>query len=272
MPSAIVAWKGRCRDPLIRARLLGYLHRLAVRSDEYLRLSQPQRPFVLKVLGEQRGEGVSPRANVEVVDRPISGRILVSSWISPDFDALAASARKAGLQVSGDQTEGHFLIAIEKAFLRGLDFKLFDPRGLYPSADRMSFVFLECPDYPFLDGRLVEMATADASEIGSGKEADAGAVYLANPSIHLRYYLEDWTDCLFSWIKFFFLDDLWWHRGEDMQGYDDYRGVFEQVEAERGREAAEEATFGAVTGTFGQHAEHWIGQVEGWAEDEKGHG
>jgi hypothetical protein len=156
--------------------------------------------------------------------------------------------------------------------LRGLDFKLFDPRGLYPGDDRMSFVFLECPDYPFLDGRLVEIAAAHEGGWGGAGKNGAKSVQLAYPTIHLRYYLEDWTDCLFSWIKFFFLGDLWWHRWEDMQGYEDYRGVFEQVQAERGREAAEEATFDAVLGTFGQHAEHWIGQVEGWAEDEKGHG
>jgi hypothetical protein len=269
MPSVIIAWKGSCRDPLIRTRLLGYLHRLAVRSDEYLRLNQPRRPFVLKAISEQHGEGLAPRANVEVIDRQVSGRMLLSNWISLDPDGLAANARKAGLQVSGDQTEGHFLISIEKGFLRGLDFKLFDPRGLYPGADRMSFVFLECPEHPFLDGRLVQVARAEEIE---NANSDADAVYLTNPTIHLRYYLEDWTDCLFSWIKFFFLDDLWWHRWEDMQGYDDYHSVFEQVELERGREAAEEATFDAVLGTFGQHAEHWIGQVEVWAEDEKGHG
>src|SRR5688572_29739121 len=142
MPSVIIAWKGSCRDPLTRMRLLGHLHRLAVRSDEYLRLSRPPR----QVLSEQRGETASPRANIEVIDQPISRKVLVSSWVSPESDALVSSARKAGLQVVGDQTEGHFLIGIDKAILRGLDFKLFDPRGLYPGADRMSFVFLECPD------------------------------------------------------------------------------------------------------------------------------
>ena len=38
----------------------------------------------------------------------------------------------------------------------------------------------------------------------------------------------------------------------------------------RGGEAAEEATFDAVLGTFAQHAEHWIGEVEGWAKSEQG--
>jgi hypothetical protein len=134
----------------------------------------------------------------------------------------------------------------------------------------MSFVFLECPEHPFLDGRLVEIATSEDCE-ASGAAALRGAdLYLCAPSVHLRYYLEDWTDCLFSWIKFFFIGDFWWHRWEEMQGYADYRQVFEDLQADRGNEAAEQAAFDAVLATFSQHAEHWIGEVEGWAKSEQG--
>ena len=35
-------------------------------------------------------------------------------------------------------------------------------------------------------------------------------------------------------------------------------------------EPAEEAAFDAVLATFVQHAEHWIGEVEGWAKAEQG--
>ncbi|HET7210915.1 MAG TPA: hypothetical protein VFI85_04125, partial [Methyloceanibacter sp.] len=105
----------------------------------------------------------------------------------------------------------------------------------------------------------------------SGAEAlRAADLYLCAPSVHLRHYLEDWTDCLFSWIKFFFIGDLWWHRREEMQGYTDYRQVFEDLMADRGAGPAEEATFDAVLATFVQHAEHWIGEVEGWAKTEQG--
>jgi hypothetical protein len=172
--------------------------------------------------------------------------------------------------IEDSKAKGPPLIAIGSGRLRGLDFKLFDPRGLYPGADRMSFVFLECPEQPFLDGRLVEVATAEDC-LASGAEGLRGAdFYLCAPSVHLRYYLEDWTDCVFSWIKFFFIDDFWWHRWEEMQGYADYRQVFEDLAADRGREGAEEAAFDAVLGTFSQHAEHWIGEVEGWAKAEQG--
>jgi hypothetical protein len=270
MPSVAVVWKGNCREPLTRYRLLGHLHRLAERSDEYLRLRQPERPRFLNVLNESRGV-TRIRRNVETIDQEISGTILISSWVGSDPAKLAAGARESGAEVFEEsEAKRGALIAIRNARLRGIDFKLFDPRGLYPGADRMSFVFLECPDHPILDGRLVEIATSEDCA-ASGSPALSGAdLYLCAPSVHLRYYLEDWTDCLFSWIKFFFVGDFWWHRWAELQGYTDYQQVFEDLQADRGSEAAEEAAFDAVLATFSQHAEHWIGEVEGWAKSEQG--
>jgi hypothetical protein len=271
MPSVIVAWKGSCRDSRIRNRLLAHLHRLAMRSDDYLRSGQPERPAFLNLVNEQRGAGLRPRANIETIDRAVPGPVLVSSYISPSPEALVESAREAGLAVIDRANDRHApLIVVEEGRLTGLDFKLFDPRGIYPGEDRMSFVFLECPKLPFLDGRLVEIASVEACPTGEGETLPAASAYLASPSIHLRYFLEDWTDCLFSWVKFFFIGDFWWHRWEDMQGYADYRGVFQELQAARGGEEAEEASFDAVLGTFSQHVEHWIGEVEGWARSEQG--
>jgi hypothetical protein len=82
--------------------------------------------------------------------------------------------------------------------------------------------------------------------------------------------LEDWTDCLFSWIKFFFIDDFWWHRWEEMQGFADNRQVFDDLAADRRREAAEEAANDALLANYAHHPEHWIGEVEGWAKAEQG--
>ena len=112
----------------------------------------------------------------------------------------------------------------------------------------MSFVFLECPEHHFLDGRLVQVTHGDK-------------LYLSSPSIRLCSYLEDWTDCLFAWTRFFLMGDFWWQRREELQGYADYRGVFEELQTARGSAEAEDATFDAVLSTFSQHAEHGIGEV-----------
>ncbi len=83
MASVAVVWKGNCHDPRTRQRLLGHLHGLAARSDEYLRLRQPERPRVLDVINQQRGGPVRARANIETIDLDISGTILISSFVGP---------------------------------------------------------------------------------------------------------------------------------------------------------------------------------------------
>jgi hypothetical protein len=261
MASVTVVWKGSSRESRVRYRLLGYLDRLAARSNAYFKNAEPKRP----------ARKVPIRPNIEIFNQEISGSILISSWISQNPETLAARAGEAQLRLLSDPAfEGPPLIELGSARLRGLDFKLFDPRGLYLTADRMSFVFLECPDYPFLDGRLVEVTTREHCAANGAEILRDADFYLCGPSVHLRHYLDDWTDCLFSWIRFFFIGDFWWHRAEEMQGYDDYRHVFGELQANRGTENAEEAAFEAVLATFSQHAEHLIGELESLAESEHG--
>lgn len=243
MSSVDVVWKGHCRNPEARYRLLGYLHRLARISDTYLR--QDGRPY-LTLVGE--GREAPPRPNIEIFDEILQGPVLVSSAIGPHPERLVARAREAGLEVIDAEPGGADVIVLDAVRLRGIEFKLFDPRGLHPDIDRMSFVFLECPEHHFLDGRLVQVARGDV-------------VYLSSPSIRLCSYLEDWTDCLFAWTRFFLMGDFWWQRREELQGYADYRGVFEELQTARGSAEAEDATFDAVLSTFSQHAEHGIGEV-----------
>lgn len=250
MSSVTVVWKGNCRSTDARARLLDCLHRLARLSDGYLRPTE--RPH-LTVVGE---EDALPRAkrckrpNIELIDETRQGEILVSSDITDHPETLLARASEAGLPIRTGK-DGHTKhIVLDAVRLHGIDFRLFDPRGLYPHDDRMSFVFIESPEHHFLDGRLVKITE------------EYGTTVLSCPSLRLKSYLEDWTDCLFSWVRFFLMGDLWWARHEDLQGYHDYRGVFEIVQTTRGSAEAEDATFDAVLSTFTQHAEHWRCEVQ----------
>ena len=260
MSSVTVAWNGRCRDPQSRYRLLSFLHRLGALSDAYLRAQDPARPRPVAI---DHRIAQPPRPNIDSVDRRIEGTILVASDIIDATVTFPERAQAAGLQVLAHPDKpGLHLAVLERAHLRGIDLKLYDPRRLYPGADRMSFIFLECPDTPLLDGRLVRLHSAEDRETHPSAMIRDAQSYLSCPQIQLRSYLEDWTDCLFSWMKFFFIGDLWWQRWEELQGYNDYRGVFSDMQKERGREAAEEATFDAVLATFAQHAEHWNEDVE----------
>jgi len=243
MSSVHVAWKGNCRSAEARTRLLDYLQRLARVSDGYLRPAERRH---LTVVGDGH---VAARANIERIDETRHGEILVSTNITAHPETLLARAKEAGLPIRS-VGEGAPYIVLDEVRLHGIDFRLFDPRGLYPENDRMSFVFIESPRHHFLDGRLVKVSEED------------GATVLSCPDLQLKSYLEDWTDCLFSWIRFFLMGDLWWCRHEELQGYHDYRGVFEAVQTTRGGAEAEDATFDAVLSTFTQHAEHWRCEVQ----------
>ena len=87
--------------------------RLAARSDEYLRLRQPERPRVLDIINQQRG-GQRARDNVESIDQQVAGKILISSFISAHPEALVATARDAGASLIEDaDAKAPPLIAIE---------------------------------------------------------------------------------------------------------------------------------------------------------------
>lgn len=261
MASVVVAWNGCCPDAMSRYRLLAHLHRLAALSDDYLRNLTPEGARAAHSLTARAGRHPL-RANIESIDQPISGPILVSGEIARDRDSFAADARAAGLPLfAHPEIAGAEMTRLETARLRGLDFKLFDPRALYPGADRLSFVFLESDAAPFLDGCIVEVQTREACQAHAEGMIREANYYLGRPTIHLRAYLEDWIDCLFSWVKFFCVEDLWWHRGDALRGYEDYHGIFESLAAERGTEEAMTASYDAVLATFRGHAEHWSHEV-----------
>jgi len=264
MSSVVVGWTGRCPDPASRARLVGHLHRLAETSDNFLRTRLRPRSAGLN---GRHGKRDLRRANIECVSQAISGQILVSSSVAPDRNNFIAAAREADFPaVDHPEIDCASIALLRDARLSGIDFKLYDPRELHPGADRLSFIFLETEAAPYLNGRLVKV---DRGEACRGHAADLirGAnFYLGAPSIELHSYLEDWTDLLLSWVKYFFVEDLSWRRWEEMQGYDDYRDVFFDVETTLGRDRAERTTFDAILATFAQHAEHWSEAIGAGAE------
>jgi hypothetical protein len=261
MSSVVVGWTGRCPDPGARARLIGHLHRLAEINDSYLRKRLPERSFAANGTLNQRGKR-RRRANIEHVSQAISGQILISSGIVRDRSTFIDATRDADLPaIDHPEIDSASLTLLRDARLSGIDFRLFDPRQLHPGADRMSFVFLETAATPFLDGRLVQVDRGEECRDHEAPIIREASFYLGAPNIHLHCYLEDWTDLLFSWVKYFFVGDMWWRRDEEMQGYEGYREVFSDVQSTLGPDRAEQATFDAILATFAQHADQWSGKV-----------
>jgi len=259
MSSVVVGWTGRCPDPKDRARLVAHLQRLAEVSDSYLRTLPPARSIFGLTPNTPSSKPRRARANIEHVNRAISGQIVISNGIVQDQNAFLTAVREANLPaVDHPEIDRASITWLNSARLSGIDFRLYDPKELHPGADRLSFVFLETNAAPFLDGRLVQVDRGEDHDADTIREA---RFYLRGPKVHLHSYLEDWIDLLFSWVKYFFVGDLWWRRFEEMQGYEDYREVFSDVQSTMGTERAEQATFDAILATFTQHAEHWSAKV-----------
>jgi hypothetical protein len=259
MSSVVVGWTGQCPDPLARKRLTGHLRRLAEVSHDFLRTKLPRRT----THGLERVR----RADVECVSQAIVGQILVSSRTAPDRESFVKAAHAAGLPAFDHaESDSASLALLDNARLSGIDFRLFDPRELYPGRDRMSFVFLETPGTPFLDGRLVQVHRSEACKLYAAELIRGANFYLTAPAIELHAYLEDWSDLLLAWVKYFFVEDLCWRRREEMQGFEDYRDIFLDVETTLGRERAERSTFDAILATFAQQAEHGSAEMAAGAE------
>ncbi len=118
--------------------------------------------------------GVEP---VRTFDAELTGNIILDPCLARDGQALFDDVQRTRIQmlevpaggtekqeafcmnISGSAAQWCLPLSRLKVF--GLDFELFDPRKLYPSANRMSFVFLESPDLPSLDGCLAQIETRE---------------------------------------------------------------------------------------------------------------
>lgn len=262
MSSVMVGWTGRCSNPRTRARLVAHLSRLAEISDNYLRRKLPGRSVGLNGTHEPHDKRRRSRANIEHVSQAVSGQVLISSGIVPDRNTFLAATRAADLPaIDHPEIDRASMTWLQDAHLSGINFRLYDPNQLHPGADRLSFVFLDTAAAPLLNGRLVQVHSGEDCRGYAAEIIRSASVYLSGPNLQLHCYLEDWIDLLFSWVKFFFVGDLWWRRFEEMQGYEDYRDVFSNVQMTLGAERAEQATFDAILATFVQHAEHLSGTI-----------
>ena len=118
--------------------------------------------------------------------------------------------------------------AVSKAAVFGTAFRLYDGRNLYPGEDEVSLVVATCDELPELTGHLVEVHDR-ADCLTSGNETVRTADwYLTRPRIHLRYYLEEWSDLLFGSIKYFHIPDLEFWRYVTNPAFDQLAEVFEE--------------------------------------------
>lgn len=270
MVSVGVRWTGSC-FPHEQDELLRFIARLAETNDELLKSCPPPAEefafFDPDFMTPQRSEKLRSRPNFERVARAILEKLEIDSSIFADGRKFEEGAEQLGLPILGAQgpsaAEAPFTlnlfasnarraVRIKKASIYGINFKVFGVGyPWYPGEDRVSFVFLHCPEVLFLDGTIVDIFHRTESPGLINFNTVQGADWYARaPEIHLRYYLENWFDHFFSWVKFFFVPNFHWWRHESLPGYDRYRSEFEKLEAKVGSSVAKSAIFDDILDAF----------------------
>lgn len=192
MGSVYVTWRGQCADREQQEHLLSYLRRWAERN--VARRASPLEDLnaLSKMLHASRAEGLPDIPDLTVFDQTVEGNILVNADLFEDKERAFEQAGQLGLEVERSK-DGNF-IRLQRLTLHGIQFRLYDPRGLYPGEDRMGFVFLQSDESPFLEGALVLVDDHACCQLYSAEVIKQADWHVSLPYVHLRYYLEDWCD------------------------------------------------------------------------------
>jgi hypothetical protein len=266
MSSIIRKWRGCCPSRYQQNKLLAFIHRFAGINEQFRLLPPPKRPKVLEILAGLHEPSGPTLTYASLFDHEITGRILVRSDLFEDKQAIAEAASRQGIEWKWENPSrpDQFLLCLDRLRLRGLDFRLFDPRRLYPGEDRMGFVFLESPQFPALSGLLSMVEGADYCQRYSDEFIERGDWYVQCPYLHLRYYLEEWTISFLAWTKYFFIADLSYHGWNGIEEYEGLSDAFDALENSVGSAKARRMIFDRLMEEFAREVEQWTDQLATW--------
>ena len=157
MPSVIATWEGSCPDEELQKELTSYLHVLAQRS-EFRLLSSTQYRAILREIRKQNDiddQFVNP--DIRVYDNELSGRIIIDSNIvkQTEMEVFLHEAVRSGIAIEelikdppdaeidqllsdlfnlsdkDSEEKQHAcgsVLLLNDIKVRGIDFRLFDPR------------------------------------------------------------------------------------------------------------------------------------------------
>ena len=274
MGSVIVEWTGKCADLVTQEYLCVKMKEMAELSHGFFKTPTPIRYFnhtiegniILddKLLYEKEGDVLSKDKSLPTYISCKHVSKLHYTFDNEEERKNYEEERKNGAQhiallnaIFGEQTElpeQKVLFAINKVDLYGIEFRLFDARRLYPSDDRISFVFLRAPYCPELDGRLVYVEDHEDCKYYTCDLIKKADWFLRLPGIHLRYYCEEWMDQLLGWVKYFYIPGLDYWRYEQLQGYKEFSAYLDRCD----REMMRNIVFDNLKEDFKQSAENLI--------------
>lgn len=264
MSSVVVTWKGRCAERAARARVLCALGDVA--SDHAARWQQAvSRPAVSDLLALQRRDGLPADPDIRHWDETVAGNILVCGDLvgQPDAFAAAIRANPTPLEIVPSPGHPHTHVRLQRLRLRGIEFRFYDPRELYPGEDRFSFVFLKSDEFPFLDGLIASARGPQWCARITAEGLRGAQWYVECPSLHLRDFLEDWTVLLLSWIKRFHVPDLEFDWRGRLNGYEGRREIFARFEEKLGVERACAHVLDFLRGDFRTRSRSFAAELAG---------
>jgi len=286
MPSVIATWEGAYPHEKLQKELTSYLQVLAQRNEFRTLGSMPYQAILEEIKKQEGVEDQFIIPDIRVYDNELSGQILIDSNIVKQAEKppFLHKASKSGIAIeelikdppdvkidqllrdlftpsdNNSNEKQHAcgsVLLLNKLKIRGIDFRLFDPRDLYPHENRLSFVFLENKEFPFLNGRVVEVNDDNQCKLYRFELIRNADWYICAPSVHLRYYLEQWFDKLFAWIKFFYIPDFWYWRWNDFPGYEKYRIILNGLNDKMEELEAKRLSFEEILKDFEEEADKW---------------
>jgi hypothetical protein len=193
MPSVYVTWKGQCTDLGRRLIISDHIEDVGKLADALLGQSS-----CAKGGGELAGDGVADAG------------LFPADCVEPIGDDL---------------------VRVPRARVYGTEFRLSDPRDLYPGEDRVSFLFAAVYDRaeawprPEHNGVLVLVEDAEQCKLYKNPLIQKANFYLCSPRIHLRYFAETWMDSLLAFIRHFYMPELHYWRYADLPGADQFAHI-----------------------------------------------
>jgi hypothetical protein len=220
MPSVIVSWTGHCREDSVRRGLCDKLAEIAKVGERFL-----DGPPLIKRFDQQIGgrvllsttaveqESLNQAINAEELPETSAGLSLLCS--GEDLSLKERPHLVHTLELGGSGSTSIF--SLSQASLFGIEFRF--PTVYYQDENRLSFVFLLCPN-PGLDGLVVQVENKEQCQEFARETIRGADWFLRKSSIHLRQHCEEWMDFLLGWIKLFYIPDLRYWRYDWLPNYE----------------------------------------------------
>jgi len=243
--SVVVSWNGSCPQRPVRDALISQLEPIAQLSHSYF----DGGPAISFYNEHVEGQVVVPEAIAAGYPAAVSILDEDDSGSSPGIELRSAGPLHRGITIRGP------LYQVPAIDLHGIAFRLYDGRGLYPDEDILSFVFATIPGSAVAPhSAMVEVLSADHRDRVNRAAAREATCCLLRPSVHLRYYCEQWINLLLGTVKYFFVPDLHWWAHEDCPGYPALEALFE---SRAGDPASVDTAFDALVEGLRSEVDTW---------------